>query len=90
MTLKGYGRVDNVTLSSSNHGGMFYSAVDWLVRHQDSNGGWPIGVKRKLASGRADLAPGWYSAMGQGQAMSALMRAYYKSGSSRDGEKNKN
>ena len=31
------------------------------------------GVKRKIASGRADLDPGWYSAMGQGQAMSLLM-----------------
>lgn len=38
------------------------------------------GVKRKIASGRADLDPGWYSAMGQGQAMSLLMRAFYRSG----------
>lgn len=42
---------------------------------------YPIkGVKRKLAAGRADLDPGWYSAMGQGQAMSLLMRAFYRSG----------
>lgn len=67
-------------MSTSDHISMFYSAADWLVRHQDANGGWPIGVHRKIASGRADLAPGWYSAMGQGQAMSALMRAYYISG----------
>lgn len=33
-----------------------------------------------MASGRADLNPGWYSAMGQGQAMSLLMRAFYRSG----------
>lgn len=37
-------------------------------------------MKRKIASGRADLDPGWYSAMGQGQAMSLLMRAFYRSG----------
>nr|CAG4646858.1 EOG090X0272 [Megafenestra aurita]SVE92256.1 EOG090X0272 [Megafenestra aurita] len=80
LLLKGYGQLDNLTLSSSNHMSMFYSSADWLVRHQDSSGGWPIGVKRKLAAGRADLDPGWYSAMGQGQAMSLLMRAFYRSG----------
>lgn len=80
MTLKGTGRLDNLTVSSSDHPGMFYSSADWLVRHQDPNGGWPIGVKRKLAAGKADLAPGWYSAMGQGQAMSLLMRAFHHSG----------
>nr|CAG4636821.1 EOG090X0272 [Ceriodaphnia reticulata]SVE72802.1 EOG090X0272 [Ceriodaphnia reticulata] len=80
LLVKGYGQLDNLTLASSNHMGMFYSSADWLVRHQDSSGGWPIGVKRKIASGRADLDPGWYSAMGQGQAMSLLMRAFYRSG----------
>ena len=81
LTLRGYGRLDNLTISSSDHSGMFYASADWIVRHQDSNGGWPIGVKRKIASGRAsDLDPGWYSAMGQGQAMSLLMRAYHNSG----------
>nr|CAG4643050.1 EOG090X0272 [Ilyocryptus agilis] len=80
MTLKGYGQLDNLTMSSSDHVGMFYSSANWLVRHQDAKGGWPIGVKRKIAAGRVDLAPGWYSAMGQGQAMSLLMRAYYRSG----------
>lgn len=29
-------------ISSSSHVDMFYSAADWLVRHQDINGGWPI------------------------------------------------
>nr|SVE79356.1 EOG090X0272 [Daphnia magna] len=80
LLVKGHGQLDNLTLASSNHMGMFYSSADWLVRHQDSSGGWPIGVKRKIASGKADLDPGWYSAMGQGQAMSLLMRAYYRSG----------
>nr|CAG4638290.1 EOG090X0272 [Cyclestheria hislopi] len=80
MTLKGHGLLDNLTMSTSEHGNMFYSAADWLVNHQDGNGGWPIGVRRKMASGLADLAPGWYSAMGQGQAMSLLMRAFYRSG----------
>lgn len=59
MTLKGNGRLDNITMSSSDHIGMFYSSASWLVRHQDGKGGWPISVKRKIASGRADLAPGW-------------------------------
>nr|CAG4650783.1 EOG090X0272 [Simocephalus serrulatus]SVE94105.1 EOG090X0272 [Simocephalus serrulatus] len=80
LLLKGYGQIDNLTVASSNHMEMFYSSADWLVRHQDSSGGWPIGVKRKIAAGRADLDPGWYSAMGQGQAMSLLMRAFNRSG----------
>lgn len=58
LTLKGAGQVDNVRLAGSDHGGMFYSAVDWLVRHQDANGGWPIDVRRKIASGLADLVSG--------------------------------
>lgn len=37
-------------------------------------------MKRKLASGFHDLAPGWYSAMGQGHAISVLARAYHHSG----------
>ena len=33
-------------------------------------------VRRKLVEGIMELPPGWYSAMGQGQAMSLLVRAY--------------
>lgn len=80
MTLKGSGLLDNLTVSTSDHTSMFYSSADWLVRHQDVKGGWPIQVRRKMASGLIDLAPGWYSAMGQGQAMSLLMRAFNQSG----------
>lgn len=42
LLVKGHGQLDNLTLASSNHMGMFYSSADWLVRHQDSSGGWPI------------------------------------------------
>ena len=34
-------------------------------------------------SGVVELAPGWYSAMAQGQAMSLLVRAYLVSGDPR-------
>ena len=76
IEFRGDGAVDNVTLSSSAHRAQFDRAADWLVRHQDSRGGWPIAVTRKLADGLLELAPGWYSAMAQGQAMSVLARAY--------------
>ena len=33
-------------------------------------------VTRRLVTGVLELAPGWYSAMGQGQAMSVLARAF--------------
>lgn len=56
----------------------FYTA-DWFVRHQDlKTGGWPNPVKRKLSE-FAELKQGWYSAMGQGHAISLLARAYYHS-----------
>lgn len=42
LLVKGHGQIDNLTVASSNHMGMFYSSADWLVRHQDSSGGWPI------------------------------------------------
>lgn len=59
----------------------FYAAAEWFVRNQDpETGGWPIFVKRKLASRFQDLQPGWYSAMGQGHAISVLARAYHHSG----------
>ncbi|EFA10381.1 D-glucuronyl C5-epimerase B [Tribolium castaneum] len=81
ILLRGYGAIDNLTLSSSEHIQQFYDAAEWFVRHQDTEtGGWPIPVKRKLASGFHDLQSGWYSAMGQGHAISVLSRAYHHSG----------
>ncbi|ELT98477.1 hypothetical protein CAPTEDRAFT_225290 [Capitella teleta] len=76
LSLSGRGRVDNITVSSNSHLPQFHAAADWLVRHQDSRGGWPIHVERVLANGRLQLPPGWYSGMAQGQAMSLLVRAY--------------
>jgi heparosan-N-sulfate-glucuronate 5-epimerase len=69
--------LDNMTLSTNEHLAQFYQAADWFVAHQDVNGGWPIPVRRKFGS---DFYPvlesGWYSAMGQGHALSLLARAY--------------
>lgn len=69
--------LDNMTLSTNEHLAQFYQAADWFVAHQDGRGGWPIPVKRKFGS---DFYPvlesGWYSAMGQGHALSLLARAY--------------
>lgn len=79
ITLRGRGSVDNITLANNAHIAQFYYAANWLVRHQDDQGGWPIMVTRKLASGYLELPPGWYSAMAQGQAMSLLVRAYLRS-----------
>ncbi|XP_014662775.1 PREDICTED: D-glucuronyl C5-epimerase-like isoform X2 [Priapulus caudatus] len=76
--LRGGGRVADLTLSTTEHLRLFFLAADWLVANQDENGGWPIDVTRTLIPGVMELAPGWYSAMAQGQAMSALTRAYWK------------
>ena len=44
IAVHGHGLLDNLTLSPSAHMDHFYDAARWLVRHQDSNGGWPITV----------------------------------------------
>ncbi|XP_074655542.1 D-glucuronyl C5-epimerase B-like isoform X2 [Tubulanus polymorphus] len=80
ISVRGTGIVDNISLRSVEHLAHFYDAADWLVNHQDKHGGWPVPVTRKLANGRLQLKPGWYSAMAQGQAMSLLARAYIRSG----------
>ncbi|KAL5014972.1 hypothetical protein ScPMuIL_009242 [Solemya velum] len=79
ISFHGQGLLSNVTLASAAHLEHFYDAADWLVRHQDDQGGWPIMVKRNLIPNILELQPGWYSAMAQGQAMSLLARAYLKS-----------
>lgn len=79
IRLHGHGWIDNITMSQSVHMDQFYDAANWLLRHQDERGGWPIMVQRRLVAGIMELPPGWYSAMGQGQAMSVLVRAYLDS-----------
>lgn len=80
ITLRGSGRLDNLTLASTDHMSHFYAAAKWFVKYQNTNGGWSIPVKRRLAPGMAELPPGWLSAMGQGHAISVLARAYHQSG----------
>ncbi|GIY35471.1 d-glucuronyl C5-epimerase B [Caerostris darwini] len=80
IILSGFGRIDNISLSSTSHMAHFFAAANWLVNHQDKNGGWPNMVTRKLSNGMLELAPGWYSAMAQGQAMSLLTRAFRVTG----------
>lgn len=64
------------TYHAAVNSGMNYSGFLIHARHlrtsQDSNGGWqyPISVARY------GVAPGWYSAMAQGLAISVMLRAY--------------
>lgn len=76
VSFRGHGFVDNITLSSSAHFDHFLNAANYLFTHQDDKGGWPIMVQRRLIPGVLELDPGWYSAMGQGQSISLLVRAY--------------
>lgn len=76
IAVRGHGRLDNLTLARSAHMDHFFDAANWMVKHQDDRGGWPIMVRRKVLEGVMELPPGWYSAMAQGQAMSLLVRAY--------------
>ncbi|XP_052715629.1 D-glucuronyl C5-epimerase B-like isoform X1 [Crassostrea angulata] len=76
ICVRGRGVMDNVTLSAHAHMDLFFDAANYLVRHQNSIGGWPVMVPRKLIPEVMELDSGWYSAMGQGQAISLLVRAY--------------
>lgn len=79
VSFLGTGSFDNLTFSTSEHIAQFYDAAEWFVKHQDiKTGGWPNPVKRKLSE-FAELKQGWYSAMGQGHAISLLARAYHHS-----------
>ncbi len=77
LAVRGEAWVTGVKQLSSAHTDQFLDAADWLVGSQDSNGGWPVPAKRSLADRQLTLRPGWYSAMGQGHAMSVLTRAYF-------------
>ncbi|KAF0749260.1 D-glucuronyl C5-epimerase, partial [Aphis craccivora] len=79
--LYGVGFLDNLTLSSSDHISQFYAAAHWFNKHQDKeSGGWINPVTRKISPVIKSLKPGWLSAMGQGQAISLLSRAFHHSG----------
>lgn len=79
--IEGSGRLDDLSVANGpDHGALFWAAARWFVRHQKSDGGWPIPARRRLAPGMSILAPGWLSAMAQGHAASLLARAYHLSG----------
>lgn len=79
ISFLGNGSFDNLTMSTSEHIAQFYDAAEWFVRHQDlKTGGWPNPVRRKLSEFN-ELKQGWYSAMGQGHAISLLARAFHHS-----------
>lgn len=79
ISLYGAGKLDNITFSTTEHIKQFYDAAEWFVRNQNAKtGGWPNPVKRKLSE-FLELKQGWYSAMGQGHAISLLARAYFHS-----------
>lgn len=53
-------------------------AADWLVKNQDkSSGMWLYNFPFDVGAMDERLEAGWSSAMGQGQGMSLLVRAYY-------------
>ncbi|GFO42313.1 D-glucuronyl c5-epimerase [Plakobranchus ocellatus] len=74
ITLHGNGSIDNMTISKNVHYENFIQGSNWLVENQDTAGGWPTSIPVKTRG--IQLPPNWYSAMAQGQAMSALVRAY--------------
>jgi len=86
IVLTGHGQVQNVWLSEQEHLRQFLDAADWFMDNQDDNGGWPSQVTFNRGSkkypGAGEVAPGWYGAMCQGQAISVLVRAHLSTGDS--------
>ena len=87
VLFEGVGCVTNVTLlqTSESHLRLFKHAAHWLVSNQNArSGGWTVDVvfnENKFKYARAqEIPPGWVSAMGQGQAISVLTRAYVATG----------
>ena len=53
------------------------------MKNQDqATGGWKNDISRSFKDSYKTLKPGWISAMGQGQAMSLMVRAYFSFGRS--------
>lgn len=76
ITFFGSGYIRNITLAVSNNIDRVMAAADWFVANQDNVGGWKNNVPRHVFKGMY-RAPGWYSAMAQGQAISLLCRVYH-------------
>jgi heparosan-N-sulfate-glucuronate 5-epimerase len=79
VSLVGHGQLGSLKLLDRSHHYQMMAGADWLANNQDSNGGWPVAVKREIAPGMS-LSPGWYSSMAQGQAISCLCRIYKHTG----------
>ncbi|XP_023326953.1 D-glucuronyl C5-epimerase [Eurytemora carolleeae] len=77
----GSGNVANISLSDGEDLRMFLDGANWFLENQDENGGWPSNVifnqGQKKYPKAAEIQPGWYGAMCQGQAISVLSRAYH-------------
>ncbi|CAK5083228.1 unnamed protein product [Meloidogyne enterolobii] len=69
------------------HKEIFLKVAEWLLKHQDDRGGWPIPVERIFNKDEEEnklfLPAGWYSAMAQGHALSFLARAFNATGDER-------
>merc|ERR1712098_44229 len=81
LEFTGHGFVTNISVSNSEHLRMFMHGANWFVKNQDpSTGGWPTPIvfnkDRKKYPQAAEIEPGWFGAMCQGQAISVLVRAF--------------
>jgi len=67
---------ESIKQQNSAHYEMFFNTIKWLLKNQNSVGGWPVQVSR-FADNRPTLKTGWTNAMSQGHALSLLTRAYH-------------
>jgi len=75
ITSKEWNSISKIILLDKDYEAIFLAAANWFINFQDDSGGWKVYVKRVIRKGM-EASPGWYSAMGQGQAISLLSRVY--------------
>lgn len=63
-----------------SHRALCLKIADKLAALQDEKGGWPCGFAHQRPMVSCTLPKGWYTAMGQGQAISLFARAYALTG----------
>lgn len=80
VTAAQYG-LANYSIWTQDHAWIRWHAArvtaDWLVRNQTRMGTWPYSFIYVPPGGGQTFAPGWLSALAQGQALSLLERVYH-------------
>lgn len=77
IIFNGQAILNEIKLSSNGHFYQFANSVNWLLTHQDDNGGLASKVNKRLISSSLILNTNWYSSMAQAHSISLLLRMFH-------------